>query len=43
MSLYQPKAVHAANERQYTATGGEFQVPKGGVHERHKRCWYTDR
>jgi len=30
MSLYKPKAVYAANERQYTAAGGEVQVPRGG-------------
>ena len=27
------KAVNAASERQYTATGGEAQVPWNGIHE----------
>jgi len=30
MSLYTPKAVYAASERQYTRAGGEVQVPRGG-------------
>ena len=29
MSLYKPKAVYAASERQYTAAGGEVQLPRG--------------
>ena len=29
MSLCKPKAVHAASERQYTAPGGDVQVPRG--------------
>ena len=33
MSLHKPKAVNTANKRQYTATGGEVQVPWGGIHE----------
>ena len=28
MSLHKPKAVYAASERQYTAAGGEIQVPR---------------
>jgi len=28
ISLYKPKAVYTANERQYTAAGGEVQVPR---------------
>ena len=36
MSLYKPKAVHAASERQYTAAGGEVQVPRGGIYEWQK-------
>jgi len=28
MSLYKPKAVYVASERQYTAACGEFQVPR---------------
>ena len=31
MSLYKSKAVYAASERQYTAAGGEVQVPGGGI------------
>ena len=30
MSLYKPKAVYGASERQYTAAGGDVQVPRGG-------------
>jgi len=30
MSFYKPKAVYAASERQYTAAGGEGQVPRDG-------------
>ena len=33
MSLYKPKAVYAASERQYTAARGEMQVPRGGIYE----------
>jgi len=33
MSLYKPKAVYAASERQYTAAGGEIQVRRGGNYE----------
>ena len=36
MSLYKPKAVYAASERQYTAAGGEVQVPSGGIYEWRK-------
>jgi len=36
MSLYKPKAVYAASERQYTAAGGEVQVPRGGIYEWRK-------
>jgi len=36
MCLYKPKAVYAASERQYTAAGGEVQVPRSGVHEWQK-------
>ena len=36
MSLYKPKAVHAASERQYTAVGGDVQVPSGGIYEWRK-------
>ena len=35
MSLYTPKAVYAASERQYTAAG-EVQVPGGGIYEWRK-------
>ena len=31
ISLYKPKAVYTANERQYTAAGGEVQVRRVGV------------
>ena len=31
-SLYKAKAVYAASERQYTAAGGEGQIPWGGIH-----------
>ena len=30
MSLWKSKSVFAASERQYTAAGGEVQVPRGG-------------
>jgi len=33
MSLYKPKAVFAASERQYTAAGGEVQVRRDGIYE----------
>jgi len=33
MSLYKHKALYAASERQYTATGEEVQAPKGGICE----------
>jgi len=33
MSLYKPKAVYAASERQYTAAGAELQAPWGGIYE----------
>jgi len=33
LSLYKPKAVYSTSERQYTATGGEVQVPRGGIYE----------
>ena len=36
ISLYKPKAVYTANERQYTAAGGEVQVPRGGIYKRRK-------
>jgi len=36
MSLYKPKVVYAASERQYTAAGGEVQVPRGGIYEWRK-------
>jgi len=29
MSLFKSKAVYVAGERQYTATGGEVEVPWG--------------
>ena len=32
MSLYKTKAMYAASERQYTAAGGEVQVPRGGMY-----------
>jgi len=32
MSVYKPKAVYAASERQYTAAGGDVQVPRGGIY-----------
>jgi len=31
MSLYKPKAVHAANERQYAGAGGEIHVTSAKV------------
>ena len=31
-----PKAVYSASERQYTAAGGDVQVPWGGIHEWRK-------
>ena len=34
MSLHKPKAMYAASKRQYTAAGGDVQVPWGGIHER---------
>jgi len=33
MSLPKPKAVQGTSKRQYTATGGEVQVPWGGIHK----------
>jgi len=33
MSIYKPKAVYAARERQYTAGGGEVQAPRSGICE----------
>jgi len=30
-SLYKPKAVYAASERQYIAAGGDVQVLRGGI------------
>jgi len=36
MSLFKPNAVYAASERQYTAAGGEVQVPRGGIYEWRK-------
>jgi len=33
MSLYKPKALYAASERQYTATGGEVLVLSGDIYE----------
>jgi len=33
MSLYKANAVYTASERQYTAAGGEVQVPRGGIYE----------
>jgi len=31
-SVYKPKAVFSASERQYTAAGGDVQVPRGGIY-----------
>jgi len=39
MSLYKSKAVYAASERQYTATGGKFQIPWDGIYEWRKAEW----
>jgi len=36
MSLYKPKAVYAASERQYAAEDGEVQVPRGRRGQRSK-------
>jgi len=36
MSLYKPEAVYAASQRQYTAAGGEVQVPRGGIYQWRK-------
>jgi len=36
MSPFKPKAVYAASERQYTAVGGEVQLPRGGIYEWRK-------
>jgi len=33
MSLYKHKALYAASEWQYPATGEEVQAPKGGICE----------
>jgi len=33
MSLYKPKAVYAASEWQYAASGGEVHVPRGVIYE----------
>jgi len=33
MSLYKPKVAYAAIESQFTAAGGEVQVPRGGINE----------
>jgi len=33
LRLYKPKAVYTASVRQYTAAGGEVQVPRGGIYE----------
>jgi len=32
MSLYKPKAVYVASEQQYTAAGGDVQVPRDGIY-----------
>ena len=39
MSLQKPKAVYAASERQYTAAGKEFQVPRGGTQVMSNGRW----
>jgi len=31
-SVYKPKAVFPASERQYTSAGGDVQVPRGGIY-----------
>ena len=44
VSIKTPKAVFSASERQFTAAGGDVQVPWGGIHEWPKseqRDWYT--
>jgi len=33
LRLYKPKAVYTESVRQYTATSGEVQVPRGGIYE----------
>jgi len=45
MSLQKPKPVKAASKRQYTAAGGEVQIPWGGIHEwrtTEQGDWYMD-
>jgi len=42
MSLYKSKAVYATNERQYLATGGEAQAPKGGWLKVEREDWHMD-
>ena len=32
MSLYKPKAVYTASERQYTSAGGDVQVSRAGIY-----------
>jgi len=39
MSIYKLKAVYSASELQYTAAGGEVQIPRGGTYE----CWKAER